>query len=973
MMGSVKFKNLDSRSLVFLLILVTVAVSIFLYQSTKYNPSNSQLPSYNLKIETRKAGISSAFNFTVGCIFSESGSKCLPKNYHFILFPKVWSYINLSSDVSSGDYHGVKVQINGSHGESFHVKSVTLQDKLIFDGQNSSVFKNVKGIKISPDWNAKVALFELTSDSASFDLDVDFSVQDRPATPIKYTTAVISAVLFLSVILLFSISGNSGGAVKNHPEISEKEDITCGRPLTKVSFLSFSLLCLLSVLFLSVFIISSSLFQFNEFSFAPENSTDRKFMIEVSDVPDFSYSLGSISFYDIKKTLIKVPVRFSTVRISDTAGGTADDSFRVITSSGSCEIKNNQLIAEGESSCRSDQNGRLYINFDSDKDSFLNVLLRTLVSLAVLGALYQVFRLLKFRTAMRLTLAFILISAYITGETCINIECNNIVFYMDYFQILPDVALKNICLVLFLFLLVELSFTRSFLCASSSILVLILVILYIALDWGSSLIFGVRTDLKTLFNHTGAGNSTLLVFVEKFFKSSRASWMVLAMFSCWIIIVLSVFRLKEKHSLKKYLQILLILNCIPFLKIYENFYLENTFLLRNDIFEIQKDYLEDRRNFYTENFPEYDWKPTYQTIDGLNRRKNVIILLVESLADAYSKYFSGLIGYTPNIDMLAEQNTAFLNYHSTGVETAPATYSIMTGKIFFPDLDNDSPDLHFEYDEALPKIMREEGYSTSAIYSAEDFAGLGDVYRNSGFEHLYGPDEPAYNGEKRYIFNSVADGVLLNHAADLISQFDHEASPHLTFIMTTSSHNPFVNPETGREGYREVISYVDREIGKFVKRLETSGFFDNGTLIIVGDHHPPFQEFEPGELEKYGEDLNRVPMIIIDRDIGRRVYNNIFGHESLKAIIEYLNLKKVKRYDYQTIPFWKQDESRSVTVLCPMLFQNHYLGGVMVSGPNGEQGIYDARGDRSKFIGHFLAPELEKEVAGRVKWFKREK
>lgn len=300
MMGSVKFKNLDSRSLVFLLILVTVAVSIFLYQSTKYNPSNSQLPSYNLKIETRNAGISSAFNFTVGCIFSESGSKCLPKNYHFILFPRVWSYINLSSDVSSGDYHGVKVQINGSHGESFHVKSVTLQDKLIFDGQNSSVFKNVKGIKISPDWNAKVALFELTSDSASFDLDVDFSVQDRPATPIKYTTAVISAVLFLSVILLFSISGNSGGAVKNHPEISEKEDITCGRPLTKVSFLSFSLLCLLSVLFLSVFIISSSLFQFNEFSFAPENSTDRKFMIEVSDVPDFSYSLGSISFYDIK-------------------------------------------------------------------------------------------------------------------------------------------------------------------------------------------------------------------------------------------------------------------------------------------------------------------------------------------------------------------------------------------------------------------------------------------------------------------------------------------------------------------------------------------------------------------------------------------------------------------------------------------------------------------------------------------------
>lgn len=79
MMGSVKFKNLDSRSLVFLLILVTVAVSIFLYQSTKYNPSNSQLPSYNLKIETRNAGISSAFNFTVGCIFLKAVLSVCPK------------------------------------------------------------------------------------------------------------------------------------------------------------------------------------------------------------------------------------------------------------------------------------------------------------------------------------------------------------------------------------------------------------------------------------------------------------------------------------------------------------------------------------------------------------------------------------------------------------------------------------------------------------------------------------------------------------------------------------------------------------------------------------------------------------------------------------------------------------------------------------------------------------------------------
>ena len=68
----------------------------------------------------------------------------------------------------------------------------------------------------------------------------------------------------------------------------------------------------------------------------------------------------------------------------------------------------------------------------------------------------------------------------------------------------------------------------------------------------------------------------------------------------------------------------------------------------------------------------------------------------------------------------------------------------------------------------------------------------------------------------------------------------------------------------------------------------------------------------------------------------------------------------------------KEEERRSVTVLCPMIFQNSYLGGIRVSGPNGEQGVYEAKGDRSEFASRFLAPDLEREVAGRVKWLKRE-
>lgn len=38
---------------------------------------------------------------------------------------------------------------------------------------------------------------------------------------------------------------------------------------------------------------------------------------------------------------------------------------------------------------------------------------------------------------------------------------------------------------------------------------------------------------------------------------------------------------------------LLVLNCIPFLKVYENFYTESNYQLRKDIFDIQSDFLAD--------------------------------------------------------------------------------------------------------------------------------------------------------------------------------------------------------------------------------------------------------------------------------------------------------------------------------------------------------------------------------------------
>ncbi|MBQ5523005.1 MAG: hypothetical protein IIT86_09375 [Oscillospiraceae bacterium] len=198
----------------------------------------------------------------------------------------------------------------------------------------------------------------------------------------------------------------------------------------------------------------------------------------------------------------------------------------------------------------------------------MGVVYRALAALTAAVVICLSFRFLRFCTAVRLMLWIIMLSAYVTGEICMNIKLNNFLFYQSYMHLIPDTVLKNICLILCLFLLAEMAFIRGRICPVVSLLLLLLTISYVALDWGVSWNFGARADFRTVFSHTGADVPTALVFAGAFFRHSDASWMVFAMFAAWIIMALS-FRHREDCPLRKYLILVLILNCIPFLKVYE--------------------------------------------------------------------------------------------------------------------------------------------------------------------------------------------------------------------------------------------------------------------------------------------------------------------------------------------------------------------------------------------------------------------
>ena len=81
-------------------------------------------------------------------------------------------------------------------------------------------------------------------------------------------------------------------------------------------------------------------------------------MAEVSGAADFSYVSGTASFYSTGETELRIPRRFSAVRISVPADGSAA-GFSVSARGGSCSLRSGVLTAEGALSCHSDDKGRL--------------------------------------------------------------------------------------------------------------------------------------------------------------------------------------------------------------------------------------------------------------------------------------------------------------------------------------------------------------------------------------------------------------------------------------------------------------------------------------------------------------------------------------------------------------------------------------------------------------------------------------
>ena len=344
-------------------------------------------------------------------------------------------------------------------------------------------------------------------------------------------------------------------------------------------------------------------------------------------------------------------------------------------------------------------------------------------------------------------------------------------------------------------------------------------------------------------------------------------------------------------------------------------------------------------------------QPSFIVKEGLGAHHNVIFILTESLSSYKSMFFSGLGNETPRLDKIAENALSFKNHHSNGFNTAVSTFSILTGLPYINSSHGYTDSRYFR--SSLIKDFKKEGYYALMMYSCQDVAGINSLYKQAGFDEISTGSDQFYRNSRRLTFHSVPDHDIFENALQKISKLTKAGKPFFTMIMTATNHTPFRVPDAPAEySYEKTLAYTDDEIAEFVSKLEKTGFFNDGIVVITGDHRamqPVYYE----EIKKFGNGaVTRVPLIIKGADINSEVIERDTAHDSVRAILGYLELDNYPLYSFQLNPLTDKERSEDI------LYQKYDPSDEVMIESGKKVYYYHLEGDSSTFIG--TEPEKNK-------------
>lgn len=275
----------------------------------------------------------------------------------------------------------------------------------------------------------------------------------------------------------------------------------------------------------------------------------------------------------------------------------------------------------------------------------------------------------------------------------------------------------------------------------------------------------------------------------------------------------------------------------------------------------------DIKAYYFEEsdiYEHYYVDPTSVKMTFPEKKRNLIYIFLESMESSYASQDVGGIKETnliPNLTQLAMlEGTHFSNTENLGgfyqVPGANQTASSMVAQTSGLPLraaggDVDANQYGQEGTEFFPgaysigQVLEKEGYNQRLMMgSSRDFAGRGKYFTQHGnytIQDVYWAREEGLIPEDYWEWWGFEDRKLFDFAKDSISELANQDAPFNFTMLTVDTHfeDGYATEETPDlfgDQYKNVIYDNDRQLMAFLDWIKAQSFYENTTVILVGDH-----------------------------------------------------------------------------------------------------------------------------------------
>ena len=243
--------------------------------------------------------------------------------------------------------------------------------------------------------------------------------------------------------------------------------------------------------------------------------------------------------------------------------------------------------------------------------------------------------------------------------------------------------------------------------------------------------------------------------------------------------------------------------------------------------------------------------------DSLKTKPNVVFVMLESVGVKPLSYYGNPINSSPKIDSLIPKSLNFSNFfvHKSG--TAASVFASVTG---LPDIDdvNTASRNPMIIDQ---RILFDQFKGYEKLYflgGSANWANIRGIFQ-ANIKGLKIFEEGSYDTENRADVWGIDDYELFKESDKELQKLHQQNKPFVAYIQTASNHIPFTVPDQKesftplsdtdisddlleKSGFKSVaqlnaMRYLDFNIGRFLERAKTAGYYENTVFVFFGDHN----------------------------------------------------------------------------------------------------------------------------------------